>query len=118
MAKVNNCKYRRVCQCDNPCTDSISGGMIHLYPEKDLRVYPGTLRSTEEWDNTYKIRATIEKTIYQFKNSYCMAEQRTQNEKSLHADLLLSGITQLITIVLSDKINEHSLIISLKPLVS
>ncbi|MBQ6588290.1 MAG: hypothetical protein IJI01_06395 [Butyrivibrio sp.] len=38
-----------------PCTDSSCGRMIHIYPEKNLRAYPGVLRGTEEWDNTYKI---------------------------------------------------------------
>ncbi len=28
--------------------------MVHIYPEKDLRAYPGILRGTEEWDNKYK----------------------------------------------------------------
>lgn len=116
--KKDNGKYHRVCQCDNPCTDSISGRMIHLYPEKDLRAYPGTLRGTEEWDNTYKVRAVVEKAIYQFKDSFCIAGRRTQNEKTLHADLLLSGISQLITVVLADKIHKHEYIRSLKPLIA
>lgn len=116
--KKDNGKYHRVCQCKNPCTSSISGRMIHLYPEKDLRAYPGTLRGTAEWDNIYKVRAVVEKAIYQFKDSYCIAGRRTQNEKTLHADLLLSGITQLITVVLADKIHKHEYIRTLKPLIA
>lgn len=116
--KGDNGKHRRVCQCDNPCTDSISGRMIHVYPEKDYRAYPGTLRGTEGWENTYRIRTIVEKTIYQFKGSYCIADRRTQNEKTLHADLLLSGITQLLTVVLADKIHKHEYIRSLKPLIA
>lgn len=27
---------------------------------KKLRAYPGTVRSTEEWDDTYKIRTAVE----------------------------------------------------------
>ncbi|MGF7060566.1 transposase [Brassicibacter mesophilus] len=92
--------------------------MIHLYPEKDIRAYPGTLRETEEWDNTYKIRAVVEKAIYQFKDSYCIAERRTQNEKTLHADSLLSGITQLFTVVLADKMHKHKHIRSLRSLIA
>ena len=46
------------------------------------------------------------------------AGRRTQNEKTLHADLVLAGITQLITVVLSDKINHHEFIRSLKPLIA
>lgn len=113
-----NGKHHRVCQCDNPCTDSSCGRMVYLYPEKNLRAYPGTLRGTEEWDNTYKVRVAVEKTINHYKDSYCLAGRRTQNEKTLHADLLLSGITQLLTVVLADKIHEHKYIRSLKPLIA
>lgn len=81
--------------------------MVYLYPEKNLRAYPGTLRGTEEWDNTYKIRVAVEKTINHYNDSYCLAERRTQNKKTLQADLLLSGITQLITVVLANKIHDH-----------
>lgn len=35
----------------------------------------------------------------------------------LHADLLLAGITRLITVVLADKIHTHEYIRSLKPLI-
>ena len=41
--------------------------MIHIYPEKDLRAYPGVLRGTEEWENTYKIRTAVERDINHLK---------------------------------------------------
>lgn len=116
--KGENGKHHRVCQCDNPCSESSCGRMVYLYPEKNLRAYPGTLRGTAEWDNTYKVRVSVEKTINHYKDSYCLAGRRTQNEKTLHADLLLSGITQLLTVVLADKIHEHKYIRSLKPLIA
>ena len=109
-------KYHRVCHCENPCTDSKSGRMIYIYPEQDLRTYPGTIRGTEEWDSTYKIRTTVERSINHFKDSFCLAGRKTQNEKTLHADLILAGITQLISVVLADKIHKHQYIRSLKPL--
>ena len=87
---------RRVCHCEDPCTTSSCGRMFYIYPEKDFRAYPGTARGTEEWDSTYKIRVNV--------------------EKSMHADLLLAGITQLITVMVADKINKHQYIRSLKPL--
>lgn len=46
--KGANGKHYRVCQCNNPCTDSSCGRMVYLYPEKNLRAYHGTLRGTEE----------------------------------------------------------------------
>lgn len=69
-------------------------------------------------NNTYKIRTTVERDINHIKDNLCLAGRRTQNEKTLHADLVLAGITQLITVVLSDKINHHEFIRSLKPLIA
>ena len=111
-------KSKRICHCDDPCTSSSCGRMVYVYPEQNLRAYPGTARGTEEWDNTYKIRVNVEKAINHFKNSFCVAGRKTQNEKTLHADLLLAGITQLVTVMVADKIHKHRYIRSLKPLVA
>ena len=89
--------------------------MFYIYLEKNLRAYPGTLRGTLEWNATYKIRVNVEKSISHFKDGFCVAGRRTQNEKTLHADLLLAGITQLITVIVADKIHEHQYIRSLNP---
>ena len=37
--------------------------MIYVYPEKNLRAYPGVERGSKEWDETYKIRINVEKSI-------------------------------------------------------
>ncbi len=92
--------------------------MFCIYPEKNLRAYPGTLRGTDEWSNTYKIRTDVERDINHMKDNLCLAGRRTQNEKTLHTDLILAGITQLITVVLADKIKHHEYIRSLKPLIA
>ena len=111
-------KSKRVCHCDNPCTTSSCGRMIYIYPEQNLRAYPGCVRGTEEWDSTYKIRVNVEKAINHFKGSFCVAGRKTQNEKTLHADLLLAGIAQLLTVIVADKIHKHQYIRSLKPLIA
>ena len=33
--------------------------MIYIYPEKNLRAYPGVERGSVEWDETYKIRVNV-----------------------------------------------------------
>ncbi|MDO4978470.1 MAG: ISNCY family transposase, partial [Eubacteriales bacterium] len=76
--------------CDNPCTSSKCGRMVYIYPEKDLRAYPGTIRGTEEWDNTYKIRTAVERDINHIKENLCLAGRRTRDEKTLHADHVFS----------------------------
>ena len=111
-------KSKRVCHCDNPCTTSSCGRMIYVYPEQNLRAYPGCVRGTDEWTSTYKIRVNVEKAIHHFKDSFCVAGRKTQNEKTLHADLLLAGITQLITVIVADKLHKHQYIRSLKPLIA
>ena len=111
-------KYHRVCKCESPCTNTISGRMIHIYPEQNLRAYPGTIRGTEEWDETYKKRTAVERTINLFKSSYGLAGRKTQNEDTIHADLILSGITQLITVVLANAIKHPEYIRSVKPLIA
>ena len=116
--KCSDGKYRRFCHCKNPCTSSRCGRMVYLYPEKNLRAYPGTLRGTTEWDSTYKTRTTVERSIHHFKDSFGLANRKTQNEKTLHADLILAGITQLISVFLADKIHQHQFIRSLKPLIA
>ena len=92
--------------------------MVYIYPEQNLRAHPGTVRGTEEWDSNYKIRVNVEKSISHFKDSYCVAGRKTQNEKTLHADLLLAGIAQLVTVIVADKIHKHQYIHSLKPLIA
>ena len=111
-------KIYRKCHCDNPCTISSCGRMIYIYPEKNLRAYPGVERGSREWEYTYKIRINVEKSINHFKDSFCISNRKTQNEKTLHADLILAGITQLVTVLVADKIHKHQYIRSLKPLIA
>lgn len=69
-------------------------------------------------DSTYKIRTAIEGEINHIKDNLYLAGRRTQNVKTLHADLILAGITQLITVVLADNINHHKYIRSITPLIT
>lgn len=91
--------------------------MIYVYSEQQLRAYPGTARGTEERDSTYKIQVNAEKSINHFKDSFCVTNRKTQNEKTLHADLPLAGIAQLVTVMVTNKIHQHQYIRSLKPLI-
>lgn len=72
----------------------------------------------DPWNSTYKIRVNVEKSINHFKDSFCVAGRKTRNEKTLHTDLLLAGITQLVTVLVADKIHKHQYIRSLKPLIA
>ena len=110
-------KAHRECKCENPCTDSACGRMVYLQQQSNYRAFPGTIRGSKEWESTYKIRTTVERSINHFKDSFGLASRKTQNERTLHADLILSGITQLISVVLADKIHQHQFIRSIKSLI-
>jgi len=116
--KVKHRRHRRYTLCENPCTDSTGGRMVYVYPEKDLRAYPGTIRGTPKWKETYKTRWDVERTINHIKDSLCIAGRKTRDSRTLHADLIFAGITQLITVVLADRLHNHEHIRSIKPLIA
>jgi len=111
-------KYRRRTSCEDPCTTSPCGRMFYVYPEKNLRAFPGTVRGTDEWDNTYKTRCSVERTINHFKDSLGLAGRRTQNAATTKADLFLVGITQQLSVLLADAIHRYEFLRSIKPLIA
>ena len=68
------------------------------------------IRGTEEWNPTYIISVNLEKSINHSKDSFCVTGRRTQNAKTLHADLLLAGIVPLITVMVTDKLHKRQYI--------
>ena len=113
----DNDRYERVCHCDNPCTTSSCGRMVYIYPEKDLRAYPGTLRGTKEWDNTYKIRTAVERDINHIKENHCLAGRRTVHislgKKLFFREYILLQLSQILghniyrQITMSNAYNQH-----------
>ena len=79
----------------------------HTYPDKNFRLYHGIPRGTKHWDNLYKHRVTIERTINLLKDSFVLSDNKSFHTVSLKADLFLSGIVQLLGVLLAD--NLHSL---------
>jgi len=84
----------------------------NLHLSKNLRAYPCVECGSQELQDTYNIRVNVEKSFNHFKDSLCIANLNTQNEKTLHADLLLAGITQLVSVLIADKINSSVTIYS------
>lgn len=80
--KCEDDKYHHVCHRENPCTTFKSGRMIYIYSEKNLRAYPGTIRNTDERNSTYKTRTYAERALQHFKDSFYLAERKTQNVKN------------------------------------
>lgn len=108
----------RICTCDSPCTQSSYGKCVYTYPDKDFRLYPGVPRNSKHWDNIYKNRVSIERTINILKDSFALADNRSFRTVSLKADLYLSGIVQLIGVILADKLNKQHLFKSIRKLMA
>ena len=113
--KVPN-SSKRFCSCETPCTDSTYGRCIYTYPAKDFRLYPGIPRGTAHWDNLYRHRVIIERSIYLLKDPLGGASRKSLSMRSAKADLLLSGIAQLIGVVLAHAICKPHLYKSIRKL--
>jgi len=95
--------------CENPCTPSKYPHCVYVYPDKDLRLYPGISRDDPEFAVTYKHRAAVERSIASLKTSLCLDGRKTSNVLTTKADLFLAGITQLLCVLLAGRLNDHSI---------
>lgn len=105
-----------ICSCENPCTDSKYGRVTYTYPDDNLRLYPGTLRGTDEWSKIYKIRVVVEKAINHIKSNMSIAGRKTRNALTTKADVFLAGIAQLFTVIIADSMSKPQYIRSIKKL--
>lgn len=108
----------RVCTCETPCTTSSYGRCVYTYPDKDFRTYPGILRGTEHWDNLYRHRVTIERTINLIKDPFGVANRRSLNISTLKADIYATGIVQLLGVILANAIHKPKLFKSIRKLIA
>ena len=99
----------RVCTCQSPCTDSKYGKCVYVYPDRDLRLYPGISRDDPEFDEIYKHRAAVERAIASLKCNLCLDGRKTSNVLTTKADLLLAGISHLVCVLLAGRLNDLAL---------
>ena len=97
------------CTCETPCTDSPYGRCVYTYPDKNLRLYPGIPRETQEWDRLYKSRVTVERSINSLKASFCVDGRKTSNVITTKADLFLAGIVQLLGVLIAKALHNLKL---------
>lgn len=114
--KMNMIDGKWVCSCENPCTDAKHGRTTYTTPSKDLRLYPGTIRGTEEWQEIYKLRGVVEQTINHVKSNMGISGKKTRNALTVKSDVFLAGIAQLFTVIVSYKIHQYQYLRSLKKL--
>jgi hypothetical protein len=99
----------RRCLCGKPCSDSKYGKCVYVYPEKNLRLYPGLSRDSEEFERVYKRRTVVERSINSLKDTLGIANRKTSNVLTTKADLFLAGIVQLLCVLLAHKLHDVKL---------
>ena len=87
--------------CDNKCTQAAGGRSVHVYPNSDFRLYPGVLRDSHEFAQTYKIRATIERTISSLKSNPCLASPNSRKTATLRVDLCFALMAKHVILILA-----------------
>ena len=108
----------RVCICETPCTGSSYGRCVYTYPNQNFRLYPGIPRGTEHWDNLYRHRVVIERTIHTMKDTFVLDARKSHNTVTAKADVYLAGIVQLVAVLLADSMHKQSLFKSIRKLIA
>ena len=97
------------CTCENPCTVSKYGRCVYIYPDADLRLYPGILRGSPDWAELYARRTAVERSIGSFKYVLGVEQRKTSDSLTTKADIFLAGIVQLLCVVLADALCQRRL---------
>ncbi len=109
---------KRVCSCYHPCTSSSYGKCVYTYPDKNFRLYPSIPRGTEHWNNLYRHRVTVERTIHMLKDTFVLDYRKSHRTVSAKADLFLAGIVQLIGVLLADSLHKTQYYKSIRKLIA
>ena len=107
--KIQSGGVTRRCFCDNPCSDSSYGRTVLISPNKNLRLYPGLSRESDEFAKIYNRRTAVERSINSLKDTLGVSNRKTSNVLTTKADLFLAGIVQLVCVLLSHKLHDFKL---------
>ena len=116
--KVHMVKGEWVCDCKEPCSTAKKGRTTYTYENIEFRMFPGIQRDSDEWNELYKIRTIVERTINHFKENMCVAGRKTRNHTTTKADVFLAGIASQLTVIVAHRMSCPQYIRSLKPLVA
>lgn len=97
------------CACETPCSPAKYGKCVYIYPQKNLRLYPGISRDCDAFALIYNRRTAVERSINTLKDTLGVAGRKTSNVLTTKADLFLAGIVQLLCVLLADKLHDSKL---------
>ena len=114
--KSKKVKGKWTCECKEKCRETNSTVTTYVYPNGDLRLFPGIQRGSDEWNNTYKTRTVIERSFSSLKSNATVATPNTYNLNSIRSNIILAATTKLITVILAFTINKPNLMLNLREL--
>ena len=113
-----NGKTTYILSCDNPCTESHCGRVCQIPIHNDFRMNTAVPRNSALWNTLYKIRTIIERTNFMIKFPMALNYTKLHNTTSLKSELVISAITQQITLLISNSLKETKHLLSIKKLVA
>ena len=75
-------------------------------------------RNSTLWNALYKIRTIIERTNFMIKFPMALNYTKLYNTTSLKSELVISAITQQITLLISNSLKQTEHLLSIKKLVA
>ena len=69
------------CHCDSPCSDSSYGRCVYTYTKDNPRLFPPVARHSDEWNNVYKRRTTVERSNKREKIDYKLEAGKHRSTK-------------------------------------
>lgn len=115
---IVNGKNTYILSCDDPCTASRCGRICQIPIHNDYRMNTAVPRNSELWNTLYKIRTIIERTNFMIKFPMALNYTKLNNTTSLKSELVISAITQQITLLISASIKDTKHLLSIKKLVA
>ncbi|WYD42905.1 hypothetical protein KST84_05015 [Fusobacterium nucleatum] len=90
----------------------------YTYPDKDFRICPSIQRDTKHWNNFYKHRVLIERTINLIKDTFVVEARKSRKTITTKVDVYFTGIAQLIGVLLAKALHKFKDIKSIKRLIA
>ena len=111
-------KTTYILSCEKPCTTSPCGRMHHTNVNDNYRLNTVVPRGSDNWIQLYKTRTIIERTNFMVKFPMGLGYTKLKNTVSLKVEVILAAITQQIVILIADKLDKKSHLLSIKSLIA
>jgi len=100
--------FRSFSACPNPCTDSCCRAR-YVSASSNYRLYPGDVpRNTQHWNNIYKQRPAVERTIFSLKSYSSSFTSTSRNSDTVFSNLVFGAIASLAILILARKLSTKS----------